>query len=367
MNQEKIGKFIRELRKKKNMSQNDLAEKLYLSRNAISRWENGHNLPDSSTFTLLAELFDVSTDELLLGKRINKKERQNEVSALTLTMIDQGHRKNKIIKRLIIGIVTLLLMFFCYYFINSYNSIKVYIMSGKSENFSTKDGIFVVTNDNMYFRLGNLEFNDDIRVEEAILFYKKGNEEILIFSSDNYDILLRDYNGYAVYFKDNNMKDIINNLYLRIKYNDTFEDVKINLKKDFVNNSLIFRKRKKESLKNNSDVENFDNKDSIIKISKDKMICENETCTLEIVDENFTLIFSFFEEEKMLNVFETNENISKEWIYYTNEEMLEYKVYEEEKEDVNITIYLNNESNYDDEKYEIINDFQKNYISKYLY
>lgn len=244
MNQVEIGKFIRELRKEKNMSQNDLAKKLYLSRNAISRWENGHNLPDSSTFSLLAKLFDVSTDELLLGKRIDKNERQNEVSVLTLTMVDYGHKQNKIIRRLIMVLVTLLLVFFCYYFINSYNSIKVYIMSGKSENFSTKDGIFVVTNDNMYFRLGNLEFNDDISVEEATLFYKKGDEEILIFSSDNYDILLRDYNGYAIYFKQNNIKDIMNNLYLRIKYNDTFEDVKINLKKDFVNNSLIFQEKK---------------------------------------------------------------------------------------------------------------------------
>ena len=367
MNQEEIGKFIRELRKEKNMSQTDLAEKLYLSRNAISRWENGHNLPDAHTFTLLAELFDVSTDELLLGKRINKEKRENEVSALALTMVDHGHKQNKMIRLLIIVLVTLLLMFFGYYFINSYNSIKVYIMSGESENFYTKDGIFVVTNDNMYFRLGNLEFNDDITVEEATLFYKKGDEEILIFSSDDYDIFLRDYNGYEMYFKNNNMKDIMNNLYLRIKYNDTFEDVKINLEKDFINNSLIFRKRKKGSLENNKEAKNFDNENSIIQFSKDKMICEDENCALEIVNEDVTLIFSFFEEEKMLNVFETNKNISKEWIYYMNEEMLEYKVYEEGKEDVIVSVYLNKENDYDDIEYELINDFQENYILKYLY
>ena len=317
MNLEKIGSFIRQLRKEKNMSQNDLAEKLYLSRNAISRWENGHNLPDSHTFTLLAEVFDVSTDELLLGKRINKAEKENEVSALALTMVDYGHKQNKIIRLLIIVLVTLLLVFLSYYFINSYNSIKVYIISGESENFYTKDGILVVTNDNMYFRLGNLEFNDDIIVEEVTLFYKKGDEEVLIFSSDDYDILLKDYNGYEMYFNDNNMKNIMNNLYLRIKYNDTSEDIKINFKKDFINDSLIFRKRKKDGLEGISKEENREsNNNRMIIFSKNKMICQDESCALEVIDDNCTINFSFFEEEKLLNVFETNKNISKEWIYY---------------------------------------------------
>lgn len=277
MNPTEIGNFIRELRKEKNMSQSDLAEKLYLSRNAISRWENGHNLPDPSTFALLANLLDVSTDELLLGKRINEKERKKEVSAFSLTLVDQTNKKNRIIRKLkivfIASVIVFINLFLIYYFINSYNSIKVYIMSGQSENFSTKDGIFVMTNDKLYFRLGNLEFGNDINIEEVTLFYKKDNEEILIFSSDGYDILLRDYNGYDVYFKSNNMKYIINDLYLRIKYNDTFEDIKINLEKDFANNSLVFRKIEKEgTLISNSDTENFDNSDSIIKFSKDKMI-----------------------------------------------------------------------------------------------
>lgn len=46
MNQEKIGKFILNLRKEKNMSQMDLAEKIGVTDRAISKWENGKGLPD---------------------------------------------------------------------------------------------------------------------------------------------------------------------------------------------------------------------------------------------------------------------------------------------------------------------------------
>ena len=48
MNQEKIGKFILKLRKEKNMSQLDLADKIGVTDRAISKWENGKGLPDIS-------------------------------------------------------------------------------------------------------------------------------------------------------------------------------------------------------------------------------------------------------------------------------------------------------------------------------
>ena len=170
LNPIEIGKFICELRKSRNWSQNDLANMLNISRQAISKWENGINIPDSSTLILLAKIFEVSTDELLLGKKLDKKERTEEISSLTLTMLDQSNKKSESIKRLkmIFLIFTLVAinLFLLYYLFHSYNSIKVYTMSGSSEHFSTKNGIFVVTNEKSYFRLGTLEYDKDIIIEE---------------------------------------------------------------------------------------------------------------------------------------------------------------------------------------------------------
>lgn len=58
------------LRQAKNLSQEALAEQLFISRQAISKWENGDATPDLENLVKLAEIFKVSLDELVLGKRL---------------------------------------------------------------------------------------------------------------------------------------------------------------------------------------------------------------------------------------------------------------------------------------------------------
>ena len=56
---------IRELRTKKGLSQDELAEKVFVTRQAVSRWENGETTPNIETLKLLSKLFDVSINTLL--------------------------------------------------------------------------------------------------------------------------------------------------------------------------------------------------------------------------------------------------------------------------------------------------------------
>ena len=74
MNQEKIGKFIAELRKEKNMTQQELADKIGVTDRAISNWENGRRLPDLSLIKVVASELDISVAELLNGRKLNKEE-----------------------------------------------------------------------------------------------------------------------------------------------------------------------------------------------------------------------------------------------------------------------------------------------------
>ena len=74
MNQEKIGKFILELRKENNLTQQELADKIGVTDRAISKWENGRGMPDLSVITILAEELNVEVSELLNGKRMTKEE-----------------------------------------------------------------------------------------------------------------------------------------------------------------------------------------------------------------------------------------------------------------------------------------------------
>ena len=70
MNQEKIGKFISENRKKKHLTQEQLAEKLGVSKNAVSKWERGLNLPDASIMQELCKILNITLNELFSGERI---------------------------------------------------------------------------------------------------------------------------------------------------------------------------------------------------------------------------------------------------------------------------------------------------------
>lgn len=67
---EQFGQLLTELRKEKGLTQKQLAEKLYISDKAVSKWERGLSLPDISLLMPLTKIFGVTTTELLMGKRI---------------------------------------------------------------------------------------------------------------------------------------------------------------------------------------------------------------------------------------------------------------------------------------------------------
>ena len=78
MDQIKMGKFLKELRKENDLTQEELAEKLYVNSRSISRWENAKTMPDFDVLIELAKLYDISIEELLNGERTEIMEKQTE-------------------------------------------------------------------------------------------------------------------------------------------------------------------------------------------------------------------------------------------------------------------------------------------------
>ena len=70
----KIGNFIAELRKKQKLTQEQLGEKLGVANKTVSRWETGTYLPPAEALLAMSELFGVSINELLSGKRLSEAE-----------------------------------------------------------------------------------------------------------------------------------------------------------------------------------------------------------------------------------------------------------------------------------------------------
>lgn len=93
MNQEKIGKFILQLRKEKNMSQMDLAKKIGVTDRAISKWENGKGMPDLSLMQPLCKELGIAINDLLSGEKIEKNDYQEKFEENVLNAIKYSNEK----------------------------------------------------------------------------------------------------------------------------------------------------------------------------------------------------------------------------------------------------------------------------------
>ena len=112
MDQIKVGAFLKDLRKEKGITQEQLAEKLGVSGRTISRWETGKNMPDISLLVEIAEFFDVSIPEIIKGER-KSEYMKNETKEVAETMSDYAKaEKEQLIKSFrnmsIIGLIALL-------------------------------------------------------------------------------------------------------------------------------------------------------------------------------------------------------------------------------------------------------------------
>lgn len=112
MNQVKIGKFIADLRKEKNMTQEQLSEKMGVSNKTISRWENGKTMPDYSLLEELCDELDISINELLSGEKIENEKYINHAEENLINLTKQIEKRKRILKI----IQRILLVFACILF-----------------------------------------------------------------------------------------------------------------------------------------------------------------------------------------------------------------------------------------------------------
>lgn len=115
MNQEKIGKFILELRKEKGMTQQVLANILGVSDKTISKWENGRGMPDLSLMKPLCNALDITINELLSGEKILSKDYQEKLEENILNTInytDIKLKKTKRIFKVVVGLILFIVVLF---------------------------------------------------------------------------------------------------------------------------------------------------------------------------------------------------------------------------------------------------------------
>jgi transcriptional regulator with XRE-family HTH domain/DNA-directed RNA polymerase subunit RPC12/RpoP len=112
MDQIKIGKFIADCRKKQNLTQMQLAEKLNVTDRAVSKWERGKAMPDSSIMLELCALLKITVNELLSGEEIDMENYNKELEKNLLEAVKQKEQADKRLLRLevVIGVICVLVL-----------------------------------------------------------------------------------------------------------------------------------------------------------------------------------------------------------------------------------------------------------------
>lgn len=319
MDYEKIGKFIKELRIENNMTQQQLADKIPITREAVSKWERGRNKPDRTSLKILSKLFNVTTEELILGRR-NEFNNIKENKELALNLYDENNKKQKVVKYLIISIIGLIILFFAYYFISTFNSIKIYNISYEdtNNNIMVYNGIFVTTREKFYFNFSDISIPDNITKLE--LYYMDNDNKHTIYETNNSYINIYDYYQYERYFDYKYLNTVINNLYLLIKSDTNEYNIKLNIKKDFANNKLFFFNE--DNVGNNqAHLLEYDTNINI-NLIKEKFEFKDNIYKYE----NDNIIFYYMVKSNLLTFKNENNKYNyEEWNYYIPEKSIEYK------------------------------------------
>lgn len=114
MDQVKIGRFIAERRKMSKLTQVQLAEKLSITDRAVSKWENGKSLPDSSVMLSLCEELKITVNDLLNGEVVSVENYNRETENRLIEMVKQKEENDKRMLALewVIGILSIIVLFF---------------------------------------------------------------------------------------------------------------------------------------------------------------------------------------------------------------------------------------------------------------
>ena len=188
MKEKKIGDILLNARQKVKISQDLLSQKLHISRQCISNWENNYNVPDLEMLKEICKILNISY------KKIIKKHPAYRAS---------NQKPPKIIVFLLF-LILLFIIIFCL-MIKFRTKVAFYeVKIAENDNVSLTNAYFLKTNNNIYFNLGIISFlSSTENIEDyQVKLYLKTKDKIRLIINCNYEdfIIINEKNGYGEYF-----------------------------------------------------------------------------------------------------------------------------------------------------------------------
>lgn len=228
MNPSKIGKFISELRKERNMTQQDLGDLLGINGKSVSKWERGINCPDISILKEIAGIFDISVEELLDGERKQKE----------IIIKDDG----KYFKRFLILTIFAILILAIVLVIKTHYQYNVYHIQSETSVIDI-DGYIIFNPRDEIFLINTLNYKNEAnkKANQLKLILKNNEKELFSYQTNNYlekidiSILLKET---TINIKKSNENDEINNLKLVIQFDDEEMEISLRISEKLTNSFL---------------------------------------------------------------------------------------------------------------------------------
>ncbi len=222
MNQQKVAEFLKMQRKERGLTQQNVGELLFVSREAVSKWERAINLPDYTTMLGLSQLYNLSINEILAGEMITDANR-DKINAVAMRILLSERKKRKKMKfRFMTLIFFILAICGLIYFIYNYNSLKVYRTYAANDDYYLSQGMIVTSKQRSFIQLGNLyDASDNTLINdediESIKFYFDDKKQTKVFlEATRMNNVYLDLIEYNRFIKKNNLKKVMKNLYIDI-------------------------------------------------------------------------------------------------------------------------------------------------------
>ncbi len=295
----KIGRFLRQLRREKGITQEELSTIINIDRSAISKWERGIYPPSTEMLNTLAKLYNITVNEIILAEKKNDKN-EEDLSDLPIALVKKNTKMIRLY-HIIFGLGSFVALFIILlvYFISNYNSTRVYRAGGSSENYEVKNVLIVVSKHRSYLRFGDIiDYHDDDYTNYEL--YVKNGDERIILTNENTSDLIKNMERLNDYLQFNNQDEYLNELYVDIFDGINVETIKLNVKLEMTNNKIFYV----------SDDEPDDLEDDLEFVSKLNII--NDESLPTFVRENFN-----YDYKKEAYVFTKNVNdVKTNFKYY---------------------------------------------------
>ena len=239
---------IYQIRMERKLTQKDLADLIGVSDRTISKWENGTTVPDLETIKRLCKALGTSPDSIIKSEK-NYKDVLYDFKRRLCNILNYL-LKNIFLISFVIAFILLLT-----YFINNYNTIRIYDLTYDGENISFEDGYFFKTKVLNIITINDIKLNKIIYEPKTVkieLYTYLNGDKYVIYESDKLDnIYIEESKSYTDLLTKDVIENIKHNLYIGINTTDEDDNEysyksKLVLKQKLNNNKLYYKEYVKE-------------------------------------------------------------------------------------------------------------------------